>query len=224
MAPGAQDAKKPFADVFGDDREKSDGCEILFEEAETMMRSLYISTKRNVITPAVKLVSPPASYPKTSILRPATTPNPQPQESGEPKEFSPSEYTTDIGNASVVHQIYLEARNTGIPRTAEQELARQQRACEMVFKEMKEIAHEVQGHLNGRGYQEGPWPSVLQGVEGVSKEEKRKWLLERRALMIKRRSKCRLTAWDNNEAADHLFVVLHALYVCRQAGAERIMF
>lgn len=177
-----------------------------------------------VLLPVVKLVAPPAGHPTTSILRPVATSNPRPEDDDEAKSFSPLDYTTNIGDASVVHKIYLEARNTGIPRTEEQELARRRRATRMAFKEMKAVADETKWHQEGRGYQDGPQPSVLEGIENVPKEEKRKWLLEKRAAAIKRRSECRLTILDNNEASDHIFVLFHALRVCRQAGAEGIIF
>ncbi|KAG8916113.1 hypothetical protein FRC01_003369 [Tulasnella sp. 417] len=225
----AQNTNQSAESNFGAEGEKSDDPELVYEEVRSKMETLHISARMKGHIPTVTLVSPPPGHPTTSILRPLTTSNSRPEqhdgaEHDGAKPFSPLDYRTNIGNASVVHRIYLEARTTGVPRTAEQELARRRRASEMVFKEMKEVGEAVIWHRNGRGYKEGPWPSVLRGIDDVPKEKKRKWLLERRAEMIKRRSECRLTIWDNNEAADHIFVVLNALYVCREAGAEGIIF
>lgn len=149
---------------------------------------------------------------------------PQAEDHNEAKPWSPLDYTTNIGDASVVHKIYLEARNTGIPRTKEQAHPWRRRATHMAFKERKAVAHDVKRHQEDRGFQVGPRPSVLLGIEHVPKEGKRKWLLEKRRVAIKRRSECRLTVLENNEAADHIFVVFHALRVCRQARAAGIIF
>ncbi|KIO29960.1 hypothetical protein M407DRAFT_242462 [Tulasnella calospora MUT 4182] len=53
---------------------------------------------------------------------------------------------------------------------------------------MKDVAQEARRRRNDRGYKEGSWPDVLEGLglEHVPKEEKRKWLLEKRAMIKKR--------------------------------------
>lgn len=232
--------------ALSDEVEDGDGFETMPDNAEFMLES-WTGARKNtgaaasenelcgmfylcnafpflVRPPTVKLVAPPAGHPTTSILRPVVTPNPGPEDDHEAKPFSPLDYTTNIGDASVVHKIYLEARNTGVPRTEEQELARHRRATQMLLREIQAVAKDVKWHQEGRGFEAGPRPSVLQGMEHVPKEEKRKWLIEKRRAAIQRRTECRLTVLDNIEAADHIFVVYHALRVCRQAGAQGIIF
>lgn len=233
--------------IFGVDGEKRNNSEISFEEVQSMIESIAISknkkgtrvpssrdNRQNLLTecflfllvlfPAVKLVSPPPSHPTTSILRPTATPGPQPDDDEEPKTYSPLEYTTNIGRASVVHEIYLEARSTGVPRTLEEELARRHRACKLVLEEIINVIQEVRWHRNGRGFEEGPGPCVLEGIDDVPLEEKREWLAEQRAILKGRQRECRITIWDNNEAADHIAAVVNAMHVCQQAGAEGITF
>ncbi|KAG9026473.1 hypothetical protein FS837_004599 [Tulasnella sp. UAMH 9824] len=171
--------------------------------------------------PTVELVSPPPDDPTAPKLRPVTVHNPQPEDDMEPPKFSPLEYTTSVGNASIVHQIYLEARTTGIPRTAEQEVSRRRRATEMAIKETKAVAQErikIAMSLPKRP------TNLLEGIEHVPKEEKRKWLLEKRATMMKWRRECQALICDNNKAAKHIFVIQNALHKCRRAGAEGIIF
>ncbi|KAG8957555.1 hypothetical protein FRC00_003815 [Tulasnella sp. 408] len=179
------------------------------------------TTRMFVRFPTVELVSPPPDDPTAPKLRPVTVHNPQPEDDAEPPKFSPLEYTTSIGNASIVHQIYLEARTTGIPRTAEQEVSRRQRATKMAIKEMKAVAQE---RLEiGKNLPKRP-TNVLEGIEHVSKEEKRKWLLEKRATMMKGRKEYHAFICDNNKATRHIAVVQNALSECRRAGAEGIIF
>lgn len=177
-----------------------------------------------VVFPTVKLVAPPPNDPTVPKLRPVTVHDPQPKDYEEPNKISPLEYNTSIGNASIVHKIYLEARTTGIPRTPEQELRRRHRACHMVLKEMIAVAEEAERRTEGRFSQEGPPPNVLEGIEHVSEEERRKWLLEKRATVTKWSSDCRATIRDNLEAYDHITVVVNALYECKHAGAEGVKF
>lgn len=233
--------------IFGVDGEERNNSEITFEDVRSMIESISISQNKNgtrvprsresrqslpiecflfllAMFPAVKLVSPPPSHPTTSILRPTATPNPQPKDDEESKPYSPLDYTTNIGKASVVREIYLEARNTGVPRTPEEELRRRHRACRLVLKEIIDVIQEVRWHRNGRGYEEGPGPCVLGGIESVPVEEKREWLAERRTVLKGRQRECRTTICDNNEAADHIAAVVNAMHVCQQAGAEGITF
>lgn len=166
-------------------------------------------------------MSPPPDDPTAPKLRPVMVHNPQPEDDVEPPKFSPLEYTTSIGDASIVHQIYLEARTTGIPRTAEQEVSRRRRATKMALKEMKAVA---QARRESVRYSPKRPTNLLEGIEYVPKEEKRKWLLEKRATMMKWRRECRATICENNKAARHIFVVFNALNECRRAGAEGIIF
>lgn len=94
----------------------------------------------------------------------------------------------------------------------------------MALKEVQEVAKEVEWHRKGRGYEEGPWPSEMGGVEFVPDEEKRKWIAEKRETLRNQWSESCLTVWDNNEAADHIWAVIHALWVCNEAGKEGVEF
>lgn len=85
----------------------------------------------------------------------------------------------------------------------------------MALKEVREVAKEVEWYRRGRGYKEGPWPSVMRGVEFVPDEDRRGWITEKRGTLKKQWSESSLTVW---EAADHIWAVIHALGVCNEAG------
>ncbi|KAG8950282.1 hypothetical protein FRC04_007916 [Tulasnella sp. 424] len=196
------------------------------EMMQTFMALLAINGKKRGPTVTVTLVRPPPGHPTTSVLRPvpASMPGPKVEDPEDQKTMSPLEYCTEIGNAAVVHAIYTEARSNGMARTVEEERVRRERACKMALKEVQEVAREVEWHRNGRGYKEGPWPSVIGGVEIVPGEAQRERIMENRAILKNRWSESCMTVWDNNEAADHIWAVIHALWVCNAAGKDGIQF
>lgn len=105
-----------------------------------------------------------------------------------------------------------------------EERSRRKRAGKMALKEIDDVVEQVEWDRRGRRYQEGSFPSLLEGVDLVPQEDQRKFVLERREMIRKQRCETRITVWDNIEAAEHIWAVVEAVVVCFEAGKEGVVF
>lgn len=170
----------------------------------------------------VKLAPPPPGHRTTSILKPVVAKEPILEPEAQ-HFFSPLDYQTAIGNASVVHNIYLEARRTTRPRTRAEELSRRKRALQMAYKEILGVINDIEWHRKGSGFKSGPQPSVLVGLEQVPDENRRPWLLEKLDVLKKRQCEARCAIEENEEAPRHLIAVMDAVLITLRAGADGIV-
>ncbi|KAG8912702.1 hypothetical protein FRC00_003976 [Tulasnella sp. 408] len=137
---------------------------------------------------------------------------------------SPLDYTTEVGNAWVVHRIYSEARRATRPRTAAEERSRRKRALQMAFKEIIGVIKDIEWYRGGMGFKSGPQPSVLIGLEDVPEQEQRAWLLKKLDALKERQCQVRCAVAENRAARLHIIAVIDAVLDTRRAGAEGIVF
>ncbi|KAG9041272.1 hypothetical protein FS837_012481 [Tulasnella sp. UAMH 9824] len=137
---------------------------------------------------------------------------------------SPLDYTTEVGNAWVVHRIYSDARRTIRARTAAEERSRRKRALQMAFKEIIGVINDIQWYRRGMGFKSGPRPSVLVGLEDVPQQEQRDWLLNKLDVLKERQCQVRCAIAENRAARLHIIAVIDAVSDTRRAGAEGIAF
>ncbi|KIO29962.1 hypothetical protein M407DRAFT_226134 [Tulasnella calospora MUT 4182] len=171
----------------------------------------------------VKLAPPPPGHHTTSILKPIITEKtaslPEP-----PQSFSPLDYQTNIGNASVVHNIYLEARRAAGPRTPAEERSRRKRALQMAFREIMTVIGDIEWYRKGMGFKSGLRPSVLIGLENIPEKQQDAWLLQKLDAIKDRQCQVRCAIAEDREARLHIIAVIDAVLDTRQAGADGIVF
>ncbi|KAG8912700.1 hypothetical protein FRC00_003974 [Tulasnella sp. 408] len=216
---GAGSKKRARTDPSGARR----GTMLEMEDMDWIMNALPRDNETKGSETGVKLAPPPPGHRKTSILKPVPAKEPAcPPEP--PKAFSPLEYQTNVGDATVVHNIYLEARRGTRPRTPAEERSRRKRALKMAYKEIIRVINDIEWYRKGLGLGSGVRPSALIGLENVPEEEQRPWLLQRLDMLKDRQCRVRCALAENQEARLHIIAVMDAVLDARRAGAEGIAF
>lgn len=150
--------------VLPRNNETEGGCsgnEVL-EELLTY-KSLFLSLGSET---GVKLTPPPPGHRKTSVLKPifakepACLPEP-------PNPLSPLDYQTNVGDATDVHNIYLEARRGTRRRTPAEERSRRKRALKMAYKEIIRVINDIEWYRKRLGLGSGVRSSVLIRLENA---------------------------------------------------------